>query len=165
MATTTAPLSETDYTRISCAAAETFTEAYYTALDSSRLTLTTFYIPAVTSPRPLPHISYNGDVLNDSSLFQSKFSEMPWTHHEVQSYNVHVMNRCLEPVEGKTRKELERNMSLAVQVSGYVRLLERKEGPMRGFSDFYVLVPGKSVGGKAEGREWVIQTQNFRFVT
>lgn len=163
MATPTATLSETDYTRISCSAAESFTEAYYTALDSSRSHLSNFYIPTITAPRPLPHISYNGDVLNDSSLFQSKYSEMPWTHHEVQSLNVHVMNRCMEPPEGKTKRELERNMSLSVQVSGYVRLFERKEGPMRGFSDFFVLVPGK--GGKGEGREWVIQTQNFRFVT
>lgn len=72
------------------------------------------------------------------------------------------MNRCLEPPEGKSKRELERNMSLTVQVSGYVRLFERKEGPMRGFSETFVLVPGK---GGAGGREWVIQTQNFRFVT
>lgn len=162
MATNTATLSETDYTRISCSAAESFTEAYYTALDSSRTTLASYYVPTTTTPRPLPHISYNGDVLNDSSHFQSKFAEMPWTHFEVQSLNVHVMNRCLEPPEGKSKRELERNMSLTVQVSGYVRLFERKEGPMRGFSETFVLVPGK---GGAGGREWVIQTQNFRFVT
>lgn len=50
------------------------------------------------------------------------------------------------------------------QVSGYVRLFERKDGPMRGFADHLVLVANKDLGKSGEGRQWVIQTQNFRFV-
>lgn len=173
----TAPitLTEADYTRVSCDAAETFCDAYYTALNASRSQLSTFYIPATLTPRPLPHISINGEVLNDAAVFQSRFeNDMPFTHYEPQSLNVHVMNRSMGPLpEGKvTKKDLERNMSLTVQVSGYVRLFERKEGPMRGFSDNFCLVPNKedSAGAKGTGKEgmgrqWVIQTQNFRFVT
>jgi NTF2-related export protein 1/2 len=169
-----ATLTETDYTRVSNDAAEHFTDAFYTALNGSRNQLASFYVPAIIQPsgRGLPHISYNGEVTNDAAAFADKFAkEMPWTHYEPQSLDVHVLNRALLPVEGKSKKELERNMSLTVQVSGYVRLYERKDGPMKGFSDSFVLVPNKEeVGGKGtaksgHGRQWVIQTQNFRFVT
>jgi NTF2-related export protein 1/2 len=169
-----ATLTETDYTRASTDIAETFADAYYTALNGSRNQLASFYVPPVTQPngRGLPHISYNGDVLKDATVFATRFEkEMPWTHFEPQSLDVHVLNRALAPVEGKSKKELEWNMSLTVQVSGYVRLYERKDGPMRGFSDSFVLVPNKEeVGAKGngksgQGRQWVIQTQNMRFVT
>ena len=50
------------------------------------------------------------------------------------------------------------------QVSGYARLFERKDGPMRGFADSLTLVPNKDISKAGEGRQWVIQTQNFRFV-
>lgn len=169
-----APLTETDYTRASTDIAESFADAYYTALNGSRNQLASFYVPPVIQPsgRGLPHISYNGDVLNDATVFSTRFEkEMPWTHFEPQSLDVHVLNRALTPVEGKSKKELELNMSLSVQVSGYVRLYERKDGPMKGFSDSFVLVPNKEeVGAKGngksgQGRQWVIQTQNMRFVT
>lgn len=167
-------LTETDYTRASTDAAESFADAYYTALNGSRNQLASFYVPPVTQPsgRGLPHISYNGDVINDATVFATRFEkEMPWTHFEPQSLDVHVLNRALTPVEGKSKKELEHNMSLTVQVSGYVRLYERKDGPMKGFSDSFVLMPNKEeVGAKGngksgQGRQWVIQTQNMRFVT
>ena len=95
---------------------------------------------------------------------------MPWTHFEPQSVNVHVLNRSLNPTQSEGRvskRDLERSMSLTVQVSGYVRLVERKEGPMRGFSDSFVLVPNKEevTGGRGnQGRRFLIQSQNFRFV-
>jgi NTF2-related export protein 1/2 len=59
-------------------------------------------------------------------------------------------------------------MSILVSVSGYVRYGEGKDLPMRGFSENFVLVPGEDADkrkmrdrGKG-GREWVIQSQNFR---
>ncbi|KAK6435839.1 hypothetical protein LTR95_007976 [Oleoguttula sp. CCFEE 5521] len=163
-----ASLTEADYTRISTAAAETFTDAYYTALNASRTTLSTFYLPlSTTSPRPLPHISYNGTLVPSPTDLQTTFiKDMPYTHYEPQSVDVHVLNPVLAVLgEGATKRERERNMSLVVQVSGYVRLFERKEGVMRGFSDSFVLVPNEGVGKDGQGRQWVIQTQNFRFVT
>ena len=83
--------------------------------------------------------------------------------------NAHVLNPNLNPGDGKSKKDAEHNMSVTVQVSGYVRLIERKEGPMRGFSDSFVLVPNTEVGGRATGKQdtgqkWLIQSQNFRFV-
>lgn len=168
-----ATLTETDLTRAATEAGEHFADAYYTALNGARNQLQSFYVPATTLPpaRGLPHLSYNGEVLHDAAAFGQRFeAHMPWTHFEPQSTNVHVMNPSIGPVEGKTKRELERNISLLVQVSGYVRLYERKDGPMRGFSDSFVLVPdkedagGRQTGKMDHGRQWVIQTQNFRFV-
>lgn len=100
---------------------------------------------------------------------------MPFAYFEVQSLNAHVMNPSMAPLEtegpNKAKpKDLENNMSFLVQVSGYVRLFERKDGPMRAFSDTLVLVPNKEEAGAkgksktGEGKSWLIQSQNFRFV-
>lgn len=166
-------LDETDFTRVSTEAAESFVDAYYTALNGSRNQIASFYVPVTQLPtgRALPYICYNGEVSSDAAAFQKTFEEeMPWTHYEAQCFDVHVMNPCMGPIESKSKKDHERNMSLVVLVSGYVRLHERKEGPIRGFSDSFVLVPnkedagGRQTGKMDHGRQWVIQTQNFRFV-
>lgn len=129
---------------------------------------------ALPSGKLLPNITYNGTQLSDPSEFQSIYAtQMPFAYFEVQSFNATVLNPSLAPIDKeKARpKELESNVSVLVQVSGYVRLIERKEGPMRAFSDHLVLVPNKEeVGAKGkdktgEGRSWLIQSQNFRFVT
>lgn len=169
-----ATLTETDYARLSTEAGEHFADQYYTTLNGSRHQIKSFYVPTNTpaNGRGVPHISFNGEFLQDAGAFQERFEkQMPWTHFEPQSVNVHVLNPSLAPLDGKpSKRELERNVSLTVQVSGYVRLAERKEGPMRGFSDSFVLVPNKEdVGGRGtgkqdQGRRWLIQSQNFRFV-
>lgn len=150
-------------------------DSYYTALHSARNTLASYYMPNTPLPsgKTLPVITYNGTQLSDPTEFQTIFAnQMPFTYFEVQSFNATVLNPSLTPLDvSKARpKEVENNMSVLVQVSGYVRLIERKEGPMRGFSDVLVLVPNKEeIGGKGkdktgEGRSWIIQSQNFRFV-
>ena len=168
-----AALTETDNIRVSTEAGEHFVDLYYTALNAARNQLKSFYVPttAITADRGLPYISYNGELIQDAAVFQERFEkQMPWTHFEPQSVNVHVMNPSMAPVESKSKRDLERNVSLTVQVSGYVRLEERKEGPMRGFSDSFLLVPNKEeVGGRGtgkldHGKKWLIQTQSFRFV-
>ena len=132
-------------------------------------------MPEQTLPsgKSLPLITYNGAQMTSPIEFQSLYAnQMPFAYFEVQSLNATVLNPTLTPidVEKARPKEVENNMSVLVQVGGYVRLMERKEGPMRGFCDTLVLVPNKEeVGGKGkdktgEGRSWVIQTQNFRFV-
>lgn len=164
-------LTETELTRLSTEDGESFADAYYTALNASRAQITSFYVPSSTSPRPLPHISFNGELLNDASTLQERFEkDMPYTHFEPQSANVHVMNPSIGHIIGNSKRDAEANVSLVVQISGYVRLQERKEGPMKGFSDSFVLVPnkeetgGKGAGKQSAGRKWLIQTQNFRFV-
>jgi NTF2-related export protein 1/2 len=162
-----ATLTETDYTRVATETGESFIDQYYTALNGSRKQISSFYLPTSTLPsgRGLPHISFNGELIQDAAAFQETFEkQMPWTHFEPQSVNAHVLNPNLNPGDGKSKRDAERNMSLVVQVSGYVRLVERKEGPMRGFSDSFVLVPNPDTGKQDVGQKWLVQSQNFRFV-
>lgn len=169
-----ATLTETDLTKVSTDAAEHLVDAYYGALNGARSKISAFYVPTTTLPdgRILPHISFNGELLQDSNLLQERFvKQMPWTHFEPQSVNVHVLNPSLSPLDtSASKRDREHNMSFTVQVSGYVRLVERKDGPMRGFSDSLVMVPnkeevgGRGTGRQGEGKRWLIQSQNLRFV-
>jgi NTF2-related export protein 1/2 len=155
-------------------AAESFTDAYYVALTSTRGSLPEYYVPKTVLPsgKLLPQISYNGTVVSDPDDFANTYTtQMPFAFFEVQSVNAHVLNPALAPLDNTAKpKEQEANMSILVQVSGYVRLIERKEGPMRAFSDTLVLVPNKEEAGAkgkgktGEGKSWLIQNQNFRFV-
>ena len=105
-------------------------------------------MPEQTLPsgKSLPLITYNGAQMTSPIEFQSLYAnQMPFAYFEVQSLNATVLNPTLTPidVEKARPKEVENNMSVLVQVGGYVRLMERKEGPMRGFCDTLVLVPNK----------------------
>ena len=168
-----ATLTETDSTRVSTEAGEDFADAYYTALNGSRHTIQSFYVPALAGApgRSLPHISYNGEIIGDGAAFQQRFEQqMPWSHYEAQSLNVHIMNPTAAPPASAAKKDAERAMSLVLQVSGYVRLGERNNGPQRGFAESFVLVPNreevgaKGTGKQDVGRKWLIQSQNFRLV-
>lgn len=169
-----ATLAETDYTKLSTDAADRFVDLYYSALDSHRSTLQSFYVPTLTqdSGRGLPSITYNGELISDSASFQERWeNHMPRTSIQIQSVNAHVLNPVLAPWPGDAKKrDAEKNVSLIVQVSGTVRLGEPKEGPLRAFGDSFVLVPNTEVatgvGGKegAGGKRWLIQSQAFRFV-
>ncbi|KAK3069146.1 hypothetical protein LTR53_012752 [Teratosphaeriaceae sp. CCFEE 6253] len=115
-------LTETDHTKVSTDAAERFVDSYYSALGGARSSIKTFYVPTTMPPngRGLPSITYNGELMVDSAVFQERWEkEMPRVHFEVQSVNVHVLNPALRAeVDMKKRKEAERNMSLIVQASG-----------------------------------------------
>ncbi|KAL1304778.1 hypothetical protein AAFC00_003713 [Neodothiora populina] len=153
-----AAIGEDVITRASANAGEQFIEAYYTALHGARNTIATYYMPKTPLPsgKMLPVITYNGTQLSDPDEFQTVFAnQMPFTYFEVQSFNATVLNPALAPIDvTKARpKEIENNMSVLVQVSGQVRLVERKEGPLRAFSDNLVLVPNKEeVGAKGKGK-------------
>lgn len=124
-------------------------------------------VTELPSGRSLPLISYNGNQVASPEAFQKTYeNDVPFTYFDVQSYNVVVVNPQVTPLDASAKqKEREQNISLLLQVSGSVRLLERKEGPIRGFSDQIVLVPNTTAArSKAGGRAWVVQSQNFRFV-
>ena len=170
-----ATITPTDAVKVSTEASEAFVDAYYTCQNSSRQQLASFYVPstaATAAPgRALPCINYNGELVTDAADFQERFeNQMPWAHYEPQSVNAHVLNPCAGSTSVASKSAAERNMSICVQVSGYVRLGERKAGPMRGFSESFVLVPnkeetgGRGTGKTDHGRRWLIQSQNFRFV-
>ncbi|KAK5110830.1 hypothetical protein LTR62_005541 [Meristemomyces frigidus] len=166
-----ATLTETDYTRVSTEAAEHLTDAYYSALEGARSTISSFYVPTTNTGRAMPSITYNGDLIADAAVFQDKWEkQMPRMHFQVQSLNTHVLNRAMVPTDSKNKKDAERNMSFVVQVSGSVRVGEAREGPLRGFTDSLVLVPnseqtgGRGTGKQDVGKRWLIQSQTFRFV-
>ena len=147
-------------------------ESYYLAVRSSRATLASFYVPKTELPdgKTIPSIVLNGAVLDDGITVQKFFiEEMPFTQCEPQSVDCHVLNPKLKPLESNRKAEAERNMSLLVSVSGWMRSHEHGRGPMRGFSETFVLVPNEEyLKGKAprkDKKSWLIQSQNFRYVT
>ncbi|KAK5711219.1 hypothetical protein LTR17_018511 [Elasticomyces elasticus] len=166
-----AALTDTDYTKLATETGERFIDSYYSALDGVRGSIKSFYVPTIVQEngRGLPNITYNGEVIGDAASFQERWEkQMPRTHFEAQSVNVHVLNPTLKPTEGMKKKDVEPNMSLIVQVSGSIRIGQPKEGPLRGFSDSFVLVPNSELSGGAgtgkqdHGRQWLIQSQTFR---
>ncbi|EON66682.1 hypothetical protein W97_05928 [Coniosporium apollinis CBS 100218] len=165
-------------TKVSAEVAETFVDAYYTALQGSRNTISSYYTPRKTlsDGRIVPVIVWNGNHIPDAAAMQKMFEEtMPYTYYDVQSLDCDFVNTGLAKeaataanADVVSKKELEQHSPVVVIVGGYVRLEEAREGPMRGFSETFVLVPNEEkVAGKGkgkEGRAWLIQNQNFRYV-
>lgn len=83
-------------TRVSTEAAESFTDAYYTALQASRKTIASYYVPSTTAAatgKKLPSITYNGNVVPDVETFQDLYDkEMPYAHFTIHSLDCHVLN-------------------------------------------------------------------------
>jgi NTF2-related export protein 1/2 len=147
-------------------------EAYYDILSNARTSIVNYYQAKETAPdgATLPNIVWNGNQIPGAEAFQKMFvDEMPYTFYETQSIDCHVLNDQFYPPSAGVRINNDKNLSLLVVVSGYLRLEDRKEGPMREFSETLILVPNKD---KASGRtnaasskrNWLIQTQIFRFV-
>ncbi|KAK5141623.1 hypothetical protein LTR32_005857 [Rachicladosporium monterosium] len=117
-----AVLTETDYTKVATDIAERFTDTYYSALSGARDSIKTFYVAAIAQDngRGLPNITYNGELFLDSATFQDRWvKDMPRTHLEAQSLNVHVLNPSIKPTAGMKKKDAARNMSLIVQMKGH----------------------------------------------
>ncbi|KAF2141707.1 uncharacterized protein K452DRAFT_287662 [Aplosporella prunicola CBS 121167] len=177
-------------TKITTSAAETFTDAYYTALQAARRTLSSYYVAKETFPddQVVPSITWNGNVFNDANDYQRMWEEqMPsYSYFEVQCLDCQVLNpnppqskeekaaasqvdasesRPAGVTAKKGKKDEEHIItSMLVTVNGFVRLEERSEGPQRGFSEVFILVPNMDVTKANEGKRWLIQTQNFRYV-
>ena len=153
-------------------AAGIFVNKFYHALHSSRQNVATFYAPPATMPngRALPAILFNGNVLPDAMSFQKMFQEqMPPMRYEIQSYDCQVVNsNFVADGEASDGGASGKNMTILVLVSGYVKIGELRDTPMRGFSETFVLVPKAdtraSRGRKKPLKEWLIQSQNFRLV-
>jgi len=161
-------------------AAETFVDAYYAALQNARPTVSTYYQPQTTMPdgKVVPVIVWNGNVLPSASDFQKLFeNDMPATHFDAQSLDCHIINPSYAPegvdLTGIKDSDKKKLMSLVVMVSGTVKVGERGaddgEVEVRGFSEVLTLVPNidklKGGTGKAgQGRSFLIQNQNFRYV-
>ncbi|OJD32398.1 nuclear transport factor 2 domain-containing protein [Diplodia corticola] len=191
MATTPLPLDV--QTKVASTVSEAFADAYYTALQAARHTLATFYTPAATLPdgKSVPAIAWNGNVYGSGPAFRDAFRDaMPaYSYFEVQSLDAQVLDPNPPPPPPPTaaaeadamanggggggggggqqqhRDQPEELVgSVLVVVNGFARLEEKKDGPQRGFSETFVLVPNANYSRKDGGRRWVVQNQNFRYV-
>ena len=149
-------------------AATDFVESFYSALESSRSSISSFYASTLST------ILFNGNAVPDGSSVQDIFvNQMPPTHYEVQSFDCQIINPSYPATTGIPvgSAAAVRNMSLLVTVSGYVEFGDHREmqgSPNRGFSETFVLVPDSvepRPGAKGRGKkQWLIQSQNFRLV-
>lgn len=152
-------------------AAQLFVDTYYMALNHKRNTLASFYIkPTPTNPLNAD-ISLNGNIVPTPADLQTLFEkQMPTARYEVQSFDCQVLNPNYNV--GASDSELGpdpsgRKMSLMVIVSGYVKYGDARDAETRGFTENIILVPNFEVRGKGRdrtGKNWLIQSQNFRMV-
>jgi NTF2-related export protein 1/2 len=89
-------------------------------------------------------------------------------HYDVHAVDCQILNPKFS-TDSKIRAD--KNFSMLVMTSGHLRLEDRKTGPLKDFSETFVLVPNveKANAGAAKGaasrrRDWLIQLQNFRYV-
>jgi len=164
--------SSNDLTKESTQATTDFVDAYYTALQDSRTSINTYYAKAQSLPdgSNIPDILWNGTSYTDGASIQKMFvDEMPaHVFYDVHAVDCQVLNPRYS-IDTNIRPE--RNFSILITTNGHVRLEDRKTGPLKDFSETFILVPNveKAVTGAARGaassrRNWLIQLQNFRYV-
>ena len=154
------------------AAATTFVDAYYSTLANARDSINLYYTPKIetTDGSAIPDILWNGTSFPDGPAFQKLFAEeMPsHLHYDVSAVDCQVLNPKYSP---DSRIRADKNFSMLVTTSGHLRLEDRKTGPLKDFSETFLLVPNidKAATGGVKGaasrkRDWLIQYQNFRYV-
>lgn len=157
--------------------AEAFTDAYYHALQKERSNIPLFYFKNDTlDDKKSTSIVWNGELYTDVTAFQTFFEGLTHTYFDAEDLDCGVLNPKYLPASelkngsGDDSKDLERRMSITVVVVGSIRLEEQLKGPIREFSESFVLVPNpeKLTGNKINfdkgwNHEWLIQNQNFRF--
>lgn len=120
--------------------------------------------------KPLPAITFNGNVIPNSADMQTMFeNQMPALRIEVQCFDAQVINPNYIPENSQgTVSSSGKNMTILVIVSGYIKYGEARDAATRGFSENFVLVPNpEAAKAKSQGKQfkpWLIQSQNFRLV-
>ena len=160
-------------TYISLLAAGDFVEKYYPALHNARETIASFYMQPTTlaDGKSLPVIIFNGDEIEGPVALQTMFKEeMPESRYEIDTYDCHILNPHYVPENTPhTLAETGKNMIIMIAVTGEVKYGDKKNAPDQEkiFSDNIVLVPNPVLVEKERekpAKEWLIQSQNFRFV-
>lgn len=96
-------------------------------------------------------------------------NSMPkYVNFDVHSVDAQVLNPKFDGEAGPKVKP-ENNISILVLVNGHLRLEQRGTGPLKEFSESFVLVPNidkmtLEQGPCMEKKDWLIQVQNFRYV-
>ncbi|KAL6716349.1 hypothetical protein ACLMJK_005915 [Lecanora helva] len=160
-------------TYVSSIAAANFVESFYAALNNSRETIASYYMPAttMTDGKSLPVILFNSNVIEGPTAMQTLFKEkMPESQYEVQDYDCHVLNSHYVPQDAEgPSQETAKNMIILITINGQVRYGDVKStlNSQKGFSESIVLAPNPAAVGNERGKpvkEWLIQSQNFRLV-
>ena len=125
---------------------------------------------AMPDGKPLPAITYNGNVIPSAAGMQKMFQDqIPATRYEVQSFDCQVINPNYIAADSEgVVSTAGKNMTILVTVSGYVKYGASRDVPTRGFSESFVLVPNHDAAkAKDQGKnskDWLIQSQTFRLV-
>lgn len=174
------PAEKSEYTLdiVACNVAVAFTEAYYYAFQKDRNSISSFYCPkqALGEDEKALAIVWNGEEYDDAASLQSHVQGLTHTYFDVESLDCDVLNPKHLPASqvtngsGNDGDDLVRRMSITVMVMGSVRLEEQLKGPIREFSETFVLVPNPEkllTNGinfdKGWQKEWLVLSQNFRF--
>jgi NTF2-related export protein 1/2 len=140
-----------------------FSKAYYPTLQSARQNIQTFYVQPKDGVASKASIVWNGNAIADPEALQRHFEEWPALWFDIQTVDCHVVNP-------RTFPELsnDKNFSMVVIVSGYMRVDDKEMGPMHEFSETFQLVPNREKmmqrGSGAGKRQWLIQSQIFRYL-
>ena len=163
--------SEDTLLSVSGAAAQDHVEKYYRAMNKDRDALPSFYAPHVTLPdgNQVPTIVFNGTMSHDAVAYRDMVKGFGNISHDVQCYDCQVLNPAYIPdASSSSRATSEgRDATLAVIVSGTVKIGPPKEAEVRGFSESFVLFPNPAYSKNRRikpAREWLIQSQCFRLV-
>ncbi|KAI9739761.1 MAG: hypothetical protein M1834_006481 [Cirrosporium novae-zelandiae] len=155
---------------VSTDGAQKLVESYYNALQTDRGKVDAFYVPPHTTPdgkHKYPFIAINGEVMETSNALKEYLNKMRPVHYEIQTVDSHIINSQYPLGEAGSVKP-EKDISILAVVSGDVQF-GGTESPKNGFSESFVFVPNKppkdSKGkGKVAGKDFLIETQNFRVV-
>ncbi|QDS72503.1 hypothetical protein FKW77_000035 [Venturia effusa] len=169
-------LSDDELVKVSSEAALDFVKEYYTALTESRPTIENYYCTpkeaknAAGESTTTPTIQWNGNVYATAADFKAVWTDhMPkYVNYDVHAVDAQVLNSVFDGDAGPKVKP-SKNISILVLVNGHLRLEERKTGPLKEFSESFVLVPNiekmtLEKGPCMEKKNWLIQAQNFRYV-
>lgn len=125
---------------------------------------------AMPDGKPLPAITYNGNVISTAADMQKMFQDqIPATRYEVQSFDCQVINPNYIAANSEGAVSTSgKNMTILVTVSGFVKYGGNRDAPTRGFSESFVLIPNHDAAKpKSQGKNfkaWLIQSQTFRLV-
>lgn len=151
---------------VSGEASQEHIEKFYKAVQNHRELLSAFY----TSPaqgQPAPTILFNGNVSTDAEAYGSMLKSLGPISHDVQCYDCQVINPTFSVNDPKAAQE-GRCSTLAVLVSGTVRIGPHREADLHGFSESFVLVPNPAYTRDRRNKtahKWLIQSSCFRFVS
>ena len=154
-------------------------ESYYRALQHSKSTIASFYIPPVPGDKPLPDIALNGNVVPDGAAMQETYlRQLPQARFEILVVDCHPINTTYPKLSGAVASPAA-TMSILVMAGGQVKFGGDAETT---FSETFVLVPnpepepprgpggGREIGAELRGgigsrrRQFLIQSQTFRTV-